>query len=242
MAWNTIAAGLIADADKLNENFNLVAGGSRAPRTSAGASFVTTDGAYDIGSENARWDQVYVNTVDYDGTITTTDNSIYEKISKVTLSGTASTVEISGLEGDSFSQIIITSYIVVNTVSNILMVINGDSSGSYGYQLVAGTASTVFASRLTSQTSILYGIATNSPATTTAYEKTITDMTLYSKTGNERTGVLTFLKSTSGSYSRGNWALSYIWSNSTDSITSIKFYTSDGSMMTGTTFTLWGRQ
>lgn len=238
MAWNTIAAGLIADANKLNDNFNLVAGGSRQPRTSAGASFVTTDGAYDIGSENARWDELYVNTIDFDGSVTSTDRSIFVNQSSVLLSATASSIEVTGLDGDSLETLIITGYFACDTTCSIYLVINGDSASNYGWQMLGGTSTTIYASRNTG-TAIIVGEVQNN--TTGIAEVSYSNMKLYTKTGNERTGINHFLGTGVGALALQTEMHSFMWNDTSNTITSLKFYTSDGNFETGTSLNIWGR-
>jgi len=242
MAWNTIAAGLIADADKLNENFNLVAGGSRAPRTSAGASFVTTDGAYDIGSENARWDQVYINNLDFVGSVTTQDKSLLSKITDVELSTAASSIEFTGLNGDDYTQIYIHGYFFSDVTTTAYLIINGDSAGNYGCQELYSYIFTTTALRNTSQTSIIIGRMTDMhDPTVSSYSRTV----IYSKAGHERTGLCTHNDSYDFTVIRGLYQSSVIWGDTSNTITSLKIYASDEStsnFCTGTKVSIWGRK
>lgn len=68
MTWVTLVDGVTADADELMTNFYHVAQGDVLPRASN--SFVSTSGAYDLGSSAYRWNKIYVNELAATCTVT----------------------------------------------------------------------------------------------------------------------------------------------------------------------------
>ena len=244
MDWKTIANSLTADASDMNDNFNLVRAGTMEPRTSAGASFVTTDSAYDIGSDSARWNNVYCNNVNAAGSITTADNSLWVLEAETTLSAPATSIVFTGLNGDDvMSYMVIARMVSVTTTSTKLMrfwLTEDDTTGSdYGNQIISAIGASVGASRSVSSYHIpvFQYMGTGSQGALG-----LARLIIYSKTGNERTGVYSWMKGNGTSVQR-LVSSSFIWSDTSTTITAMNF--SAGGIDdwgAGTNIQLWGRK
>jgi hypothetical protein len=243
MAWNTIADSLTADAADMNGNFNLVAAGTREPRSSAGVDMVTTNGVYDIGGSSSRWRTGYINNLDISGSVTTADKNLWILEAETTLSSPALSIEFTGLNGDDTNQyMIITRPKGFNTTvaGDLEMIINGDSAANYGYQYIRGEGTTVTAAR---GADIYVEICTfigTSNTSAVGFGK----VDIYAKTGNERTILATGLYNGIGTSITSVRVRASTWNNTASTITSLKFMSGilSYTMAADTNIQLWSRK
>lgn len=147
MTWNIFSTGSLADADKVMENFYHVFDGHRLPYSGNISSSITAvDDIHKIGSSDYRWNDVYANRFYVYGSITA--QCMLTLKAAVTLTATASSIEITGLDGDSVDYYHI--MFIYPTIPNatdtaqVRMILNGDSSANYTYSVTPGTTTFVY--------------------------------------------------------------------------------------------------
>lgn len=246
MAWKTIANSLTADASDMNDNFNLVRAGTMEPRTSAGASFVTTDSAYDIGSDSARWNNVYCNNVNAAGSVTTSDRSLWILISEPPITSSDASIDISGLNGDVTDTYMIITRATASKTAGVSINFDpfyGASAGATapsGSQYIQGASSTVTAVRDASTSSEIEFINTSA---STAGSMSLTRSIFYAKTGNERTMISQIMKTDNGGTEVATIrSKSYIWNNTSDTITTMRFRFGNANINSTSVIQIWGRK
>jgi hypothetical protein len=237
MAYNWIVQSTTTDATEVNANFQEVGSGSRLPTLITDTGAFNTTSVYDLGSSTYRWGTVYANNIDVSGTVSNTWN----RIALSEIASATGSIEFTGLNGDTDIMYKLICRIVdgENVVLNYNMIFNGDSSGSYGYQYLAGQSTSVFALRLTSQTAMLVGSDSSNTTPSYCFSETL----LYAKTGYERLALTDFLREGNGTYILQNFYLGQIWSDTSSTITSIKIYADTTTALgVGTYVELWARR
>jgi len=237
MAWVTMTSGQVADASDMNERFNFLCGGTRLPRSSSGVDFTSTTGVYDLGSDSARWNDVWTNNINLDGSVSSASNTIWGLISEVTLSATASSIEFTSLTGDTYTSMMIYARMNVDTKSNQFMIFNGDSAANYGRQFIYGQSTSVASGRNTGLVHMQVGLVA-----TTTVRLTGCRIMAHTKSGHERSLIVHTYGGASGTtiYRDIEWV--YLWNDTANTITSLKIYTDAGNFETGTSIKLWGRK
>lgn len=141
MAYIIFEKGHTISADDFNNNYYHAAQEDMLPL--GGASLETTDSVYDLGSASYKWDNVHIQNLELqaDGEAENCLNLIAE----ITLTTTATTIEITGLNGetDIFYEII--SIFANYTESAIALYANGDSASNYGWQQMQSYTTSVTA-------------------------------------------------------------------------------------------------
>ena len=130
MSFYIFSTGSLGDADQMNASFRHVWQGTRLPRD--GASLTAADSTYNIGSDEYRWNEVYANNIVVTGSITT--DNMFSLKAYVELTATASSIEFTGLNGDSLEKIMIdmnTMSLTGDVVHEFNVNFNGDSTSSY---------------------------------------------------------------------------------------------------------------
>jgi hypothetical protein len=137
-------------ATDLNNDYYHVGQGSLAPR--GNASLELTTGVYNLGSSAASWNNAYINTINLgSGTV----NRCMNMIAEVTLTATASSIEFTGLNGETDVIYEINCDIVGYASVGVYCYINGDSvTNNYGYQRIQINNTTYNPSRVLSNTGI----------------------------------------------------------------------------------------
>ncbi len=240
MAYNTLLNSTTADASDVNDNFQHIAAGSRLPMSSVGVSFATTDSAYDLGADATRWNDLYCDNVNFAGSVTTADKTLWTLEAETTLADTATSISFTGLDGDTdINYMILVRLVSSNSQSTLLtMYFNEDSSASYGRQYIVGQSTAVSSSRATGQQGFNVARSTLQTATVhSSFSKTI----IYAKSGHERTMLSNYLDGASGSFIYKLYSSAGIYSNTSNNITSIQLNKSSGGLMTNTTAQLWKR-
>ena len=233
MAFSIFYPETTVSAADMNSNFQHIGNGNWLPM--GGNSMENTTGAYDLGSTVYRWNNVYCNTLNVSGYSNT---STWNLVSSVTLSSTASSIEFTGLNYKLY--IIKGSIIITGKNYWISQIFNDDSSSSYAetsFMVSAGALQINMYDTETSNT-IIFG---STSLTNTNYISF--DMNVYANPGYER-----FVIKSSAIYGSSTTTLrlsdygSFVWANTSSTITSIKFYnTSPGDpMIAGTSIQLWG--
>lgn len=227
-----------ADASDVNDVFYHIAQGTRLPM--GGNDLDYTTGVYDLGSSTYRWNDLYCEDINISGSLTTSDKNIYSLIAETTLTSATSRIEFTGLNGDSCGEYIILCRSISDTATSAgisYLHFNGDSATNYGYQRIAAISTTVSAARNTSYSGI--------QVVGTALGKIdYSIIKVYTNSGYERTVLQDILQrgssTTIGVF--GSW--SWIWNNTSDTITSMQFENSNGDAIfsTGTTIQIWGRK
>lgn len=106
MSWNFFSTGALSDATKMNDNFYYAWDGNRLPLSgNASTTLTAADNTWDLGSSDFRWADVYCNNLYISGTVTS--YHVFGKIYETVLSTASYEFEITGLNGDNYSQIII---------------------------------------------------------------------------------------------------------------------------------------
>jgi hypothetical protein len=231
MAFTILSNGDITDASQINDNFYHVAQGSRLPM--GGVSLAATTLTYDLGTTTAYWNNLYCNTI-YCNSITTANKSLWTLVSEVTLTATASSIEFTGLNGDTDKEYKI---FIVSNINNTLgaagfLILNGDSTtNNYGYQNLAAVNTVVSASRGTSQSGFYFS----------DLKVAFGIINLYAKTGLPRMSIMNNINDVQSTtiYSLNN--ISNVWNNTTSTVTTLKFYMSSYYFLAGTHIELWKR-
>lgn len=142
MAWITLTNGELADANDINNNFDMLSAGDMLPRSSIGVNFDVTNSAYDLGSSSYRWNNIYVNNAVNINSVSSLSNTIWILEAEVTLSVTTSLVEFTGLNGDTDTSyyVFVNDISPTNTAANLFMHINGVSATSEHEAFAMGVA------------------------------------------------------------------------------------------------------
>ncbi|MCP4651433.1 MAG: hypothetical protein GY853_15310 [PVC group bacterium] len=244
--------GYTIDADELDSNWKHIGQGSRLPM--AGTAMTTTSGVYNLGSDIYRWKDVHVQNIDMStdlnavaitgdsaSVVALSNNEGFEHcfnlIAEVTLTATASAIEITGLNGDTDEIYWVMIKLIKATSSGdwFSMYINNDDAANYGYQYLLGENATVTSARKITHTSIYVGGAGNSLGVCGFSESFI-----YAKTGNERLVLTRMLKSGGGTWVYQNWNFGSIWNNISDTITNLKFSVAD--IQPNTNIQIWTKR
>jgi len=244
MSFYIFTAGSIADADQFMDNLYHTRQGDILPR--GGQSLTATDAVYDIGSEDFKWDDVFCNNLYVSGSISTNDGTLWGLVGETIITTTSSSIEFTGLNANYYRMEIY--YTDINTASSLRMYINGDSASNYGYQeaygiIISGVGSSIASSR-TSSVSYIESVATTRDATTTVTDSF--SVIYFDATLNQ---IRTIIKNEGGNgyYIGGAYAgpviyKTFLWNNSIDTITSLKFVSSESNNIgSGTTIRIWGR-
>lgn len=245
MAFTIFVTNTVADATELMDNFYYL-GGDRLPYT--GNSLTAIDNTYDLGSSSYKWVDVFCNNFEAPDSIATTESWVY--VASETLSATASTIEITGLNYDEME---IYFYAQLNHTSATYMIFNGDSAGSYGYyeyfvdqEPGAPTTFTTTHDIGTNDTRIilLEGLGLDTSTSIYAYAK----CHLYARPGQPK--VMTFIDVRYSTPTQTSIAFyvehvrfqTSVWSNGTDTLTTIKIYgQTTNSFDPNTKIVIWGK-
>lgn len=232
MSFHILLNSTTADASDVNDNFYHVAQGSRLPM--GGNSLAYTNGAYDLGSASYKWNNLYCNNINVTGNLANTWNKIYSD----ELASNTTRIEISGLDGDTdINYYLICRFKSPNTTCTYYLTFNGDSSATYGYYRIEGSASSaVYAYRANSQTGIYIGY--NNAITTTS-DTTFSNTWIYGKSGFKKPALTNMMISTSETHVGNIMMYAQVWNN-TGTITSIQIYSSEASgIQIGSFIELW---
>ncbi len=175
-----------------------------------------------------KFGKLYPQTsVKYDG---------WEKIYETVLGSAASSVSITGLEGDT-DEVYMLDCKFVNGyagINNYRVRLNGDSASNYGFQELSGTDSAISASRGTdSGAAIGYDIALG----TISQSSTL----LYAKSGYVRTILSARSRGINGTTVDSITGWGWSWNNTSDEITSMTILGSGGVMAVGSVISLYRR-
>jgi hypothetical protein len=226
------------DVEKVMDNFYWIYSGDRLPYSATAAgSLAVSDNTIDLGSSAARWRNIHANTtIVNSGTMTAP--YLWSLKTSVTLSATASAIEFSGLNGDEYEPMLIRFYFPTGTSTSDYhhIYLNNDSATSYmHYQVlwVAGSAGP----QVNTFTSMRYG-----PSAWPSFFEFL----LYSKTGKERISHFEGISGSTASISIRGYDVWYVWNNTVNTLTSIKFILYDASdsgiinYAPGTRISIWG--
>ncbi len=243
MTYHTLYNSTTTDASDVNDNFQHIGAGSRLPMSSVGVSFATTDSAYDFGADATRFNDIYCDNVDFAGSVTTADKTLWTLEAETTLTESTTSIQFSGLNGDDAVNYMLIGNAIVASGEAIYLHygFNGDSTLSYGRQDIEGTGSTVTAARNTGQGSMRFITVQGSTNTSdgVGFFRTI----LHAKTGSERKVMSVSINGGVTSVSR-IYEIAGVWGDTSSTLTSIEITYGGGTtlyMSTNTTIQLWKR-
>jgi hypothetical protein len=168
-----------------------------------------------------------VGALNYDGL-----DKVYDS-DEESISFPVSSITVSGLDGDVDEEYFIEWVAEFVSATGAMRIrLNNDSGANYGYQFVRGSSSTISSGRNTARTQLDYDGATVGALTEGK-------VTLYAKSGNERTLVGHSTATITGTTVTDLNAWGHVWSNTATNITSIVFLTTAGSFTTGTRIVIW---
>ena len=229
MSYTKFLKDYTISADEVRENFEWIRQGNLLPHGST--ELELTDSAYDLGSDIYEWAEVHTENINTTGEI----NETWNIIADVTLSATASSIEITGLNGDVDYLYWIKGKLVATDTTGSYLVLNNDSATNYGLQrLIAESTFSAYGGYLNGIFTgrILYGTLTSKLTTFECF--------IYAKSGLERMALLSVLESGGGDYIHGIRSKAYIWNNTSDTLTSLKIYSSAANRFgTNTSIQVW---
>ena len=196
-----------AFANEVVNNFYHIADGDRLPREAG--SMTAVDLTYNIGSISNRFKNLYANNLYVNSDITST--SFLKKISETTFStGTVSSdFLISGLNGDNYDYIF-SMHISISVTDTVYMYFNNDTGTNYSYRsLFLDNANIIDQTSASGQAGLSFF--------STFSSRFIMNGKISCRTGTQR------IVQSHGLY--GHFSFLGMWSNTSDTITSIGFYT-----------------
>jgi hypothetical protein len=157
----------------------------------------------------------------------------YTPIARTTLSSAAASVTFSSISG-SYTDLILVSNLGGSVSGEAVRIqINSDSGSNYSYTAMRGNGTSATSERATSATSLR--ISTGVGVTTNASDMTIiTNLQNYSNTTTFKT-----LISRAGQAANGTESSVGLW-RSTSAINAIQVSNTNGNIVAGSTFTLYG--
>jgi hypothetical protein len=232
MAFTILANGNPTDAQEINNNFYHIASGSRIPM--GGVSLAATTLAYDLGTTTAYWNNLFVNNI-YANSITTANKSLWTLVSEVTLTATASSIEFTGLNGDTAIEYNILAYIDCPNAGYADLYLNNDSAtANYGNQMLVGQSTTVSAIRNIIASGWRLG---NFYDGLTGFGV----LNLKSKTNGLRMGICNFMNITS-TVVQIIFNYAYVWNNTTSTVSSLKIVNPVNYFNPNTHIEIWSRK
>ena len=210
----------IISSDEMNGNFSYIANGDLIPH--GGINLDPTTSIYDLGSDIYKWKTIYAENVT--ASSVTVDGDTFIKISETIITSSAISIEFSGLNGDVDNIYVLAGQLTFagysTTTGIVNMIINGDSSAAYGgTEAIFDGVDAYNNDNGTGKTSVVI-----------TRQKNVADFnfTMFAKTGIARHG---FGKGTSADASSAvHYMNAFFWSSTSDTITSIKLYTSVDAM------------
>jgi len=246
MAYTPLQKDTVISHTEINDNFTFVGVGDIQPRQ--GVSLTSVNDTLNLGSDTKRWKDIHIQTLDMSASQTVTNT--FSMISEVTLSGSASEIEFTGLNGDVDNVYIITGAIVSDSGTSTPRVnlFLSNTQGSY-------SASSVYRTQFmqTSKLGTASGnetggaIAQYANRRTTITGECIFEAYLFSKTGQERLFISDSTHEFSASAIENRSLFGSIWSNTDMTITAMLFknnlvVASTMSFMTGTNIQIWAKR
>ena len=231
MAYTLLEKGHTVSATDFDNNFKHVGQGDLLPR--GGTLLETTDGAYDLGSDSYKWNNVHVQNLEIQsgGEVQHCMNLIAE----TTLTATASSIEFTGLNGETDEIYEIICNIKGYATGTMWMYLNSDSqANNYGFQQYYAYGISIGVSRNLSVTAVRIGFV-GYDTTTSLYNKN--KMIIYAN--NSIKLFLGEINNNIGDtyiYSCQKWAS--VWNNS-GTLTSMKF---TGSFDPDTNVQIWSKR
>lgn len=247
MNYFKVESSLTADASDINDNFYYFNQGSVLPRNETDDSFASIDVTNNIGSSIATWNNFYCKDAAVSSSISA-NNNLWVLLDETTLLVTTSSIEFSGLNGDSVEEYMIISKFVESVftaggnVSKALW-FNSDTGASSNYtrEYMYAAGVNIYSILSTSTAIVLcYGVsAAAGEYVSSAFCKSY----INAKTGHNRSivGVSSGKvneKSVGGIARHGG-----VWDNTSDTISSITIAgTTAITMEPNTNIQLWGRK
>ncbi len=163
MAYVKVETGNTMSSSEMNANFEWI--GAETILPTQNQDLENTTGSLDLGSDNYKWDNTYCESINADTTI---DGAWY-RVANVEVTATASSVVVSGLNGDTDIMYMIigrvrqyASALSSNWVRLRINAIGG--GGDYGMQFLKADAGAVVSGRNTA-TAMGIIVSGNTPAT-----------------------------------------------------------------------------
>lgn len=111
MTWYNLENSTTTDQQKVNADFRHVRAGSIYPR--GGDNLAETTSVYNLGSDSARWNNAYINTIyasTYSSTITATQPGHWQLMGEIFVTQNSDYVDFTGLDATRDKQYIIIIY------------------------------------------------------------------------------------------------------------------------------------
>lgn len=231
MAYTLFEKGHTVSAVDFDSNYKHVGQGDLLPR--GNTLLEETTGVYDLGSNAYRWNNIHIQNLELQsgGEVQHCMNLIAETI----LSATASSIEFTGLNGETDEIYEVICNIIGYATETVSLYFNGDSTtNNYGYQYIQIYSITSIAARGTSYTGIWIG-RTGLQTITALYSRSIN----YIYANNSIKFVLNKVEESIGdTFITSNFLWGQVWNNS-DTLTSMKF---TGSFDPGTNIQIWSKR
>jgi hypothetical protein len=103
MSFTTFTDSTTAYANELMDNFYHIGQGDRLPMSGTALTLAGTQSALDIGSSAASWKNLYANNLYVTMSLTTSDRSMWTLVANAVAVTTATSISITGLNGDEFT-------------------------------------------------------------------------------------------------------------------------------------------
>jgi len=226
MTYFYLEKGSTISADDVRGNFEHVGSGHLLPRS--GVNLSTTSSSLDLGSQVNEWKTAHVNNLvlPASGTVAQTWNLVSETV----LSEAATSIEVTGLTGNTANVYKFRLVLKINTTTTIGIILNGDTTASYSLLKLQNSGSiTVYRTTIASSMhDVTYPVG----------HDVFLDGYLHARTGQPR--ALEYTSSFISSSPLYSLDAGEIWNNTTDTLTSLKIFAAIANGLgTGTTFAIW---
>ena len=229
MPYILLEKGHTISADDFNNNYYHVGQGHLTPKS--GTLLEETTGLYDLGSNAYRWNDVHIQNIELQsgGEIP----KCMHIIAEVTLTATASSIEFTGLNGETDKIYEIICNLKGYATGSTALIFNSDSATNYGYQLIYVLGTTITAARNNASNIFLGWLFLNT--TTGQYIKN--HIICYAN-NNIKLILQKDADSIGDTYIRAQHIYGQVWNNS-ETLTSMKF---NGHFSPNTHIEIWAKR
>ncbi len=224
MAYTILQNKTKGEASKVQANFEYIGSGNLLPM--GGTNLDYTTGIYNLGSDNYKWNNLYVNSI----TNEYNEEIKYKNLNIVPFNYLSNRIDFLNLNGDLDiiykiqGRLYLELYSpTITAYTGIKIYLNGDSSTNYGYERIQAIGNSISANNNANSNGILFWYSPSFAfnASTTIYF----NMTIYAKTGFERTIIIrTFqnnIYDVAGIIPMQLSVVAGIWNNTTQTLTNI---------------------
>jgi hypothetical protein len=168
-------------SSEMNANFQYIGSGTKLPAQNQ--DLENTNGSLNLGSNTYRWNTLYADNISGSTGADTSISNTWTRIETIQVTAATSSIEFSGLNGDTDIMYKIFARSVGNTTATVIFIMNfnNDSSSNYGYHQIEGSGSSSSSIRIQNQDYIYFGDSSDNTLS-------MQEITIYAKTGYERIG------------------------------------------------------